>query len=99
MGLKEIKQAIDALTVEQLETAEEKRKREAVPAKRINLTVPLALQIVDLVRQGKTLKEIKREIVEVGPQGQKWKLTREQIQRVIAYRNRRYARLTTPDEE
>jgi len=98
MGLKEIKQAIDALTLEQLETEAEAAARVATPPKRVDLTVPLALQIVDLVRQGKSLKEIKRELIVAGPQGQKWKLTREQIERVVQYRARRYAQLTVVDE-
>lgn len=101
MGDKQtVKQTIDALDSDQLETADEAAAKEARPPKRVELTSELVLQVVAMIKQGADFRTIKRAVIATGPKGQKWKLSRAQIEGIARYRKRRYDRLNpTPVDD
>lgn len=91
MGI--IEDTIDAIKLDDLATIVEKESSGKGP-KRVELTVELVLQVVELARAGVDIRGIKRAVVDTGPQGQKWKLNYAQIIEILEYRAKRYAELT-----
>lgn len=91
MGI--IEETIDAIALKDLETIEESEKKDKKP-KKVELTAELVLQVVELARAGVDMRDIKRSVIDAGPQGQKWKLDYAQIREILEYRAKRYAELT-----
>jgi hypothetical protein len=91
-----IQTTIDALGVDDLATDEEKIKK--VKSKKVDLTPAIVNQVVDLIQSGTPIGQIKKTVVEVGPQGQQWKLSNAQVREIAQYRAQRYAELTATDD-
>lgn len=86
-------------TLEDLETPIEKSARERPSSVVVTLTPPIINQVVDKLVAGESLREIKATPVQIGPAGQKWKLTNAQVRAIDQARKERIAELTTDVEE
>ena len=88
-----IEAAFKNATIEEIETVAEAAARAKKPAVIVTLTPPIIGAVVDWIKEGKSLREIKATPVQIGPQGQKWKLSNAQIRAIEAGRKARYAEL------
>lgn len=88
-----IKAALKNKTLEELETAPEAAARKRRPNKVVTLTPPIIGQVLDALKAGTPIRDIQRTPFEMGPQGQKWKLSKAQILEIEEIRRQRYAEL------
>lgn len=84
--------------LEDLETPSEAAARTRPPSIIVTLTPPIIGQVVDDILAGKSLREIKATVYSPGPQGQKRKLTWDQIRQIDQARRAKIAELTVVDE-